>query len=331
MYACLRLVALATFVVVSPNAWGQQPPPEAIPPQIAPSDETSSVTEVRVFSLRNVAAADMQKTMRDLYGDDGTLVVSAQPQTNQLVVVGTASEIENIAALLTILDGTSAVPVVQMLSNESRAAISKELAQTVAKAAQVELAFDEDLGVMIVRSDSKDRVSQFTEDLERLNAQIQEQSKAVDREVLVRVTWLLPKKNVEETRTTAPDSGLAETVEKLSSMGYANLAVAGQLMTRCSISSSSRNHTPEFEAEGHTPEGFNLAIRGHFLSRSSRGDDSIDVGMTVKVEQEASEESKNECLLSVVLKMKEGKPIVLGSAPVAGAQSFFVVQFMAAD
>ncbi len=332
MFSRLRLMAVATLIAVGSNAWGQQPLPAAPPPQLAPSANAEDELLTEVFSLRNIAAADMQTTLRDLYGGDPRIVVSAQPQTNQLVVVGSPSALEKIATLLEHIDVNSTEPIVQMLSSDSRAAISKSLAQTIAQAAQVELAFDEELGVMMVRSESKDRVKRFTEVLEKLNAQIQEESKVVEREVLVRVSWLLPMESVREvTSAITPDTSLKEAVDKLGKMGYTDLEVAGQLMTRCSISSSSPNFTPEFEVEGHTPEGFDLGVRGHFTSRNSRGDDSIDVNMSVSVRQATKAETRNDCLLSVVLKMKEGKPIILGSAPVAGAQSFFVVQFIEAD
>jgi hypothetical protein len=331
MFSSFRFFAMAMFIGAAANVWGQQPAPVAIPPQQAPVVNAQNDTLVKVFSLRNVAAAAMQETLRDLYGEEGGFVASAQPRTNQLVVVGTQEALEKVEALLLVLDENSEEPIVQMLSRESRAAISNNMAKAVAQAAEVDLAFDEELGVMMVRSDSQDRVKRFTDVLDRLNTQIQQNSKVVEREVLIRVSWLVPHLKSEGTNSITPDPSLKEAIEKLTAMGYTDLSVAGQLMTRCSISSTSANSTSEFEAEGHTAEGFDLGVRGHFMSRGSRGGDSIDVHMSVNVKQATKSENRNGCLLSVVLKMKEGKPIILGSAPVAGAQSFFVVQFMDAE
>jgi hypothetical protein len=331
MFASFRFFTMAMCIAVASNVWGQQVTPTAIPPQQVSSSIAENDKLVKVFSLRNVAAADMQTTLQNLYGGDEGFVVSAQPRTNQLVVVGTPAAIEKVEALLLVLDQNSAEPIVQMLSKESRAAISPTLAQTLAQEAQVDLAFDEELGVMMVRSESEDRVKRFTDVLDRLNTQIQENSKVVEREVLIRVSWLTPHLSTERTGSVTPDPSLKEAIDKLTTMGYTDLTVAGQLMTRCSISSTSANSTSEFQAEGHTAEGFDLGLRGHFMSRGNRGGDSIDVHMSVRVKQATKSENKNDCLLSVVLKMKEGKPIILGSAPVAGAQSFFVVQFMDAE
>jgi hypothetical protein len=210
-------------------------------------------------------------------------------------------------------------------------AISPRLAQSVAEAAQVDLSFDEELGVMMVRSDSEERVKRFTDVLEKFNSQLQENANVVEREVLVRVSWLVPKEGSEGTSATRTDSALKDAIDKLATMGYSDLVVAGQLMTRCSISSSPATSVSEFEAEGHTADGFDLGVCGHFNGRSGRGDGSVDVSMSVHVKQATKAEGPNDCLLSVVLKLKEGKPIILGSAPVAGAQSFFVVQFIAAE
>ena len=344
MFSSFRFFAMAMFIGAAANVWGQTPAPVAIPPQQAqvamPPQQVPGMvsgtkvpndTLVKVFSLRNVAAAAMQETLRDLYGEEGGFVASAQPRTNQLVVVGTPEALEKVEALLLVLDKTSDEPVVQMLSREAQSAISNNMAKAAAQAADVDLAFDDELGVMIVRSESQDRVKRFTEVLDRLNSQIQQNSKAVEREVLVRVSWLMPHLNSEGTNSITPDASLKEAIDKLTSMGYNDLKVAGQLMTRCSISSTSASTTSEFEAEGHTAEGFDLGVRGHFMSRGSRGGESIDVHMSVNVKQATKSENRNDCLLSVVLKMKEGKPIILGSAPVAGAQSFFVVQFMDAE
>lgn len=331
MISGLRLCALVVFTSVASIGYGQQPQPAVKPPQPAPNDKANAPSQVKVFSLRNIAADSVQKTLVDLYGADGGFVASAQPQTNQLVVVGTEGALQKVEALLEVLDQAPTDAVVKMLSQATQGAISPRLAQSVAEAAQVDLSFDEELGVMMVRSDSEERVKRFTEVLEKFNSQIEESSSIVEREVLVRVSWLTSAEGSEGASTTKADAGLKDAIDKLATMGYSDLVVAGQLMTRCSISSSSATSISEFEALGHTASGFDLGVRGHFNGRAGRADGSVDVNMTVHVNQATKAESNNDCLLSVVLKMKEGKPIILGSAPVAGTQSFFVVQFLAAE
>jgi CBS domain-containing protein len=323
------MIALCLFTVSAVHA--QDPKPVVVPPQFATDTKAENVSEVKVFALRNVAAADVQTTLQDIYGNEGGFVVSSQPQTNQLIVVGTPVALNKVEALLAVLDKNSVEPVVQMLSKESRAAISPAIVQTVAEAAQVELSFDAALGLMMVRSESQEKIERFNKVLEGIQAQLREASTLDDREVLIRVSWLSPREGADDIGTVKPDASLKEAIDKLNTLGFSDLTVLGQLMTRCSISSGSGNSTPQFEAEGHTAAGFDLGVRGHFVSRAQQGDNRIDVQMSVNVRQATKAESSNDCLLSVVLKMKEGKPIILGSAPVAGSQSFFVVQFMAAD
>lgn len=331
MKSILQMLAFLVLATTVSTACGQQPSPVATPSQPPPNERTNGANEVRVFSLRNVDANSIQSTLYDLYGPNTGFVASAQPRTNQLVVVGTKEALQKVETLLDVLDQKSAEPVMTMLSQVAQPAITPRLAQSVAEAAQVDLSFDEDLGVMMVRSDSEERVKRFTEVLERLSTEIQENSNVAEREVLVRVSWLMPAEGSEGTGATKADAGLKDAIDKLATMGYSDLVVAGQLMTRCSISSSSATSVSEFEAEGHTADGFDLGVRGHFNGRSGRTDGSVDVNMSVFVKQANKAESNNDCLLSVVLKLKEGKPIILGSAPVAGAQSFFVVQFIAAE
>lgn len=331
MISGLRVLALLVFTAVASIGYGQQPQPVVKPPQLATDEKANAPSQVKVFSLRNVAAESVQTTLHDLYGADGGFVASAQPQTNQLVVVGTEGALQKVEALLKVLDQPSTEPVLKMLSRATQEAVSPRLAQSVAEAAQVDLSFDEELGVMMVRSDSEERVKRFTDVLEKFNLQMQENASVVEREVLVRVSWLMSAEGSEGAGTTKADAGLKDAIDKLATMGYSDLVVAGQLMTRCSISSSSATSISEFEALGHTASGFDLGVRGHFNGRAGRADGSVDVNMTVNVKQASKAESNNDCLLSVVLKMKEGKPIILGSAPVAGTQSFFVVQFLAAE
>ncbi len=80
-----------------------------------------------------------------------------------------------------------------MIPRESQSSISKSLAQAVAEASQVDLAYDEELGVMMVRSESSDRVERFRKWLERYHSQVRDEAKVEDREVLVHISWLAPK------------------------------------------------------------------------------------------------------------------------------------------
>jgi hypothetical protein len=331
MFSRFRFFAMATLFSVAPNAWGQQPVPAAIPPQLASNANAKKDTETKVFYLRNVAVTTIQATLKDLYGADGGFVVSADPRLNALVVVGTPMALEKVETLLKALDQPPAEPIVVMVPRESQASISKNLAQAVAEASQVDLAYDEELGVMMVRSESSDRVERFREILDRFHSQVRDEAKVEDREVLVHISWLAPKVVRGETLANPIGANEKVAIDKLASMGYADLIVAGQLMTRCSISSSTSASVSEFEAEGSTVEGFNLGVRGHLNSRVGHGDGSVDVKMSVTVNRVTKSEKNNDCLLAVVLKMKKGKPIILGSAPVEGAQSFFVVQFIDAE
>ena len=350
----LRFCALASLMVVcstpwnpttsGPIAWGQAPiPTAAVAPQLATSQlatdtQVEQTSEVKIFALRNVAAAELQTILRELYGD-GSIVVAAQHQTNSLVVIGDPAGIERVSALIARLDANLVTPVIEMLPNDARTAMSKDLVKSVAEAEQVDLAFDEELGVMMVRGQSPERVKRFTEVFDKLSSQIEAQAMVAERDMLIRVSWLLQGKLTQSNKEnpaarqtfTAPDASLARAIDQLQAMGYKDLVVAGQLMTRCSIGEISAKSAPNFEIAGQTPDGFDFTARGHFINPGSARANSLDVNLSVEVSRTMSPERKSDSRLSVVLKMNEGKPIILGSAPVAGEQSFFIVQFIAAD
>lgn len=331
MFSTFRVFVLGSLMLLASTAYGQKAPPAAVPPQLGSGSSIEDASQVKVFPVRNASAAEIQKTLGKLLGDDVELAIAAQQRTNQLVVIGKPSALDRVEALLAVLDQSSAEPAIEVLSNLRKATTSKGLVQTLAHAAQVEVTSDEELGVMMVRGESPDSVKRFTDILERINTKILEDSRVVEREVLVRVSWLSPNQGSDGSNSVAPDASLKEAIARLTSMGYTDLKVAGQLMARCSTSSTATGSTPEFKAEGFTPGGFRFGARGYFVSRDGSADGAIDVDVSVNVNHPSSPENNGDSLLSVVLKMKEGKPIILGSAPVAGAQSFFVVQFIVAD
>lgn len=330
MVSNFRILPLGLLVVAASFAYGQQPTPAEVQQKLAAGSTTEDASQVKVFPLRNVAVSEIQTTLLDIFGADSELAISAQLRTNSLVVIGEPSTLNRIKDLLAVLDQQATEPAVKVLSIASPVTISPGMIEMLAQAAQVEVTVDRELGVVVVRSESLDRIERFRDVLRNAIETISE-SKADDRDVLIRVSWLSPISDSGRSTAITPDSSLKEAVAKLTSMGYNDLAITGQLMTRCSMNPTATGSVPEFKAEGRTLAGFTFGTRGHLFNRNGSGDGNIDVEMSVSVKNGVGPESPNDTLLSVVLKMKEGKPIILGSAPVAGAQSFFVVQFLPAD
>ncbi len=94
---------MGMLIAVASNSWGQ-PVPATLPSQLASDANAKKETETKVFYLRNVAAATMQATLKDLYGAGGGFVVSADPRLNALVVVGTSTALDKVETLLKALD-----------------------------------------------------------------------------------------------------------------------------------------------------------------------------------------------------------------------------------
>ena len=74
-----------------------EPSPPAGPPGAAP--------EFRVFRLRNARAADMERTLAKLFQGRGTtLRIASDERTNSLLASGSATQLDEIEAILSKLD-----------------------------------------------------------------------------------------------------------------------------------------------------------------------------------------------------------------------------------
>lgn len=331
--ACLAIIAAGMFIVGPSRANAQQATPSTVAVPSAEKEER----EAKVFYLRNANASDVHQTISMLYNDEKPKEVSiaADLRTNAIIASGESRVIDSIAKLIEILDSNTVAPPVLVVPNQAGTPIKRQLAEELAAITEVELAFDEELGVMMVRSPSEDGVKRFTDTLSQLTEQIAGNDQDEDRETLIRVTWLATKQEgTTDKPVTAPDDTLSGAIERLAAMGYKDLVVDGQLMTRCAIGAASSNVSPKFEVEGRTPDSVEFAARGNVVKRagSNGANAKYDVEMSVEVTLARTAGNKTEALgssVSVVVQMTtDAKPIILGSAPVFGRQSFFVVQFL---
>jgi type II secretory pathway component GspD/PulD (secretin) len=78
----------------------------AKPPEVAPAAQA----QVRVFSLRDLDAAEMVQTLKDVFaGDEGKKIrIALHRSTNSIIAVGGESELETIEAIIARLEVVAA-------------------------------------------------------------------------------------------------------------------------------------------------------------------------------------------------------------------------------
>jgi hypothetical protein len=102
MLRCLPIFASALFVCLlsGQSAFGQGDPRRE-----APREQARPATpQVQIFTLRNAEAAEMVRTLHDLFNDERRLRMSLHRSTNSIVVMASAEDLELIGAIIGKLD-----------------------------------------------------------------------------------------------------------------------------------------------------------------------------------------------------------------------------------
>jgi type II secretory pathway component GspD/PulD (secretin) len=79
-------------------------------PLVPPAPPAPIKSEVRIFSLRNAEAAEVAKTLKELFQghESRSIRIALHPSTNSLVVRGAGADLETVEAVIVKLDDLSA-------------------------------------------------------------------------------------------------------------------------------------------------------------------------------------------------------------------------------
>jgi hypothetical protein len=263
-------------------------------------------------------------TISKLYDDsDGPFKVASEDRTNSIILLASEAKHTEILALMERIDvaeNDNSKQNVRFLPAKDIPDSDAQLLMQVANMMEVQFAFESEAGVAVASADDADRLEQFLTLVEQVSLLRKEEQAAqvqLSRQKLVRVVWLASKLN--ETQTQAPDGSLESVINRLGKMGHKDLVVAGELLARCAIDA----YLPEFQAQGATSAGYRFSVIGRVTSRPDN-DLARDVNLEILVTSKAKETSR----LGVVVEIVDDKSIILGSTPIEGCSSFFVVQFL---
>ena len=300
----------------------------------AKADDSKDGT-IKIFKLKYAKASLAQETLSQL-GVDAK--ITADVRLNALVVQATSEAHQKIAQILETVDAPAQeVDTTEIIHSSVDTKGSGQLVQQFAKISGVEVAFDEELGIFMIKGPQAEveRVRAVIDQLGDVKANISAKSGA-DQNHALRVLWLSNEPTEDSRNRVEPDAALKKSIEKLAELGYANMQVKMQLLGRCDIIEGkatckvegallSGNIRRTMNAQGilSYQEGMG-ALNGKFqitAGASGVSNGGGRGGVVVDTEPERAS-------VEVAIKLEPKKYYILSASPVGGYQTAFVVQLV---
>ena len=300
-------------------------------------NHSSNEKRIKVFPLQNMSAENALHTIQILYPDTN-LQLAVIEQSNKLVALGIKSELEFVEALLQNLDEEQSprdkfqTDFLSLPKDEGLLKDGGQFIDRIAKSNDVEIAIQEGLGLVMLKG-SQDSVKKTLSTIE-LVRQIHaakgnpttDSKSSVGAEKMLRVVWLTDKPFGKAW--SSPDAVLRPVVDKLATMGFQDVGVAGQVLARCKLSEG----PTDFSVKGRIAEA-ELDVEGS-LGFSAAATDRLDakVKISVSISDSGRVTAQSPAAsVGVVVQLVENKPVVLASTPMNDMQSFFVVQLLSGE
>ncbi len=300
-------------------------------------EKSTDEKQIKVFHLQNMSAQNAAQTIQILYPDTN-LQLAVIDQSNKLVMHGPPIELEVVEKLLLNLDekqpieDKSQTDFLSLPKNEDLLTDGGQFIDRIARSNDVEVAVQEGLGLVMLKGtqESVKKTLSIIDVVRRIHAAKgnpdPDSKSTVAAEKMLRVVWLTNKPLGKAW--SSPDAMLKPVIDKLATMGFKDVGVAGQVFARCKLS----DVPTDFSVKGRVAEPeFN--VQGS-LSYSSAATDRLDAKIKILVSVPNPDRDAAQlqaASVGVVVQLVENKPVVLASTPMDDLQSFFVVQLLAGD
>jgi Bacterial type II/III secretion system short domain len=289
---------------------------------------TEKAASINIFYLKYAKASLVRQTLSQL-GLDAK--ITEDDRLNALIVQAESEVQKTIAEILETVDAveqpSETTKIIQASGLGTKG--GGELVQQFAKISGVDVAFDENLGIFMIKGPKTevDRVRDIIAQIGEVKAKMTSKAGIVENRAL-RVLWLSNEPTEDSRNKVEPDVALTKSIEKLAELGFTNMQVKMQLLGRCDIIedqatckvegallSGNIRRTMKVEANLSYQEGIS-AINGKF---------HIMGGTTTHPNLDAEPEQAS---VEVTIKLEPKKYYILSAAPVGGYQTAFVVQLI---
>lgn len=298
--------------------------PGTVLSQEAPHAEDKAVQKIiKMFHIEHASTDQMMSVIQTILEDKVDLRLSADIRLNSIIAQGTPETLKDVEEVIKALDQRPPAKIgshVRVIDTQSFPAVWNEdgkLINSLASMFGLSTAGQKDLGKIMVMGEDE-QIESFEKILSLLQSSETERA-ATSSDKMLQVLWLATKGPSDNW--SEPESNLRPVIEKLAAMGFEDIGVAGQVLTRCTFGTDSS----PFRADGTNAKGQRFRIQGKLEPQSGT---TANHRANIDFQIDGLGQDKKGATLSVVVQLIEGKPIILGSAPLDGLQSFFVIQLL---
>lgn len=297
--------------------------------KIIDQPEKTEPTEVKVFALKNIRAADAEHSVITFAGP--SVRIASDTVTNSLIISGQKEDVVAIQALLQKLDESSAgenrfqVAAFELehVNPQKAVGILNELRTSAS------IAVDESKGRLLV-SGEPTAVKNLQSVLEMVDTPDQ---RTLKQPVQLRLVWLMEDKQ-QESEPEKFDADLAKVVRLTETrLGLSRLKKVMQLLVN--VEPDSARDSSEFSVSGETELDVPLTLdfRGQLTGSSQ---DRPTIGLQIAVGQSGFMSNgvtidKTVASIDTKVTAPVGHSVVLGVTSINSTSSVFVLQILPAD
>ncbi len=194
----------------------------------------------------------------------------------------------------------------------------------VAKQSGVDIAFDKDLGVVMLKGDASD-IARAQTVINKIREVSVESTRLRAEPIMLRILWLSNDPTEDFRNPFEPDEALTKSIEKLAELGYPKMTVKMQLLGRvdfiedkasCRVEGTlqSGNTRRTLSADATLANSSHLPFQGKF---------TLSAGVTNHPNLDGTPE---RACVDVSIALSKRKYYILSATPVGGYQTAFVVQ-----
>lgn len=295
---------------------------------------------LQIFSLKYLDAEKAAQLVTELILDDGTNPKAkvAAVGANRLLVNAHEKQLVKISALLRTLDTNQPVEkpgtrlLIKMYSLQNVIADKKletVLQATIGKDNLTGFSLDPRLNTVIVRG-SEETHAQIELLLKGLD--IPPAVAPKDNDIFqIRLLWLMegvpPKGEVR-----AIPKGLESVTAQLKKLGMEKLWLQGQMLINAKVQSQfeTQGIVPALFAEGKT---VHWSVSGIMNLQANADRPELDLHIEARDKTEGAKRTapNSYCFLSTRISLKAGQTVMLGTTPIAGNNSVFVLQLLSTE
>jgi hypothetical protein len=283
----------------------------------APDDPVPA--EIKVIPLKNVVAADLTRTLEEIFSKKSNIRFALDETANAVIVRAPAAEMAEIQDLIKQVDTPRPenqaprleLRIYDLRSLEPDKALEHSLRLLFVKSGNFSIDKTRKLVIVSADRNTLDKVEALLARLETMTAV------RPDQDVQVRVVWLINGADAEKMPPTPDD--LKEVLPGLAKLGIDKPRLAAQTVVNVSPNAA-------FHVEGMAkPDG---PCRFTVAGRFSDNKESQKLKITIQASRNREKAIEEICNLETEISAPPGHLVVLGVTPTETATSAFVVQVL---